>query len=291
VLVQYDTLNPVSGRYQTRAAKSEITIRQLLAHNAGLPYGHPLENRPEFNIPYLNSMRPIKLEEVIDKLAKRPLVKDPGDGFVYGLNTEVVGRLVEVLTGQPLDVAIRERVTGPLGMTDTYFYLPAEKKNRLVELYAKAKATDPITVSANDTFRMYPVAGAQTYFTAGAGMVSTANEYAKFCQMLLNGGTFNNRRILSRKTVELMTRNQIGDAFVWNRNDKYGLGFQIITPQTHYADMASPGSFGWGGAYCSDYLIDPKEGLVVQTFSNILPYVHNNEFNQKLKLLIYQALE
>jgi CubicO group peptidase (beta-lactamase class C family) len=291
VLVSYDTLHPFTGRYETRPAKSEITIRQLLSHTAGIPYEHPLQERPEFKIPFLNSMAPDKLEDVINKLAKRPLITDPGNAFVYGLNTEVIGRLVEVLAGEPLDVAIRNRVTEPLGMNDTYFYLPKDKEARLVELYSKAKSSDPITVSANDTFRFYPVAGARTYFTAGAGLVSTAMDYAKFCQMLLNGGTFNNRRILSPATIALMTRNQIGDAEVWNRKDKFGLGFQLVTPQSRWADLASEGTFTWGGAYCSEYTIDPKAGLVIQFFTNVLPYVHYNELTQTLRTLVYQAME
>ncbi|HVG16350.1 MAG TPA: serine hydrolase domain-containing protein [Chitinophagaceae bacterium] len=291
VLVSYDTLHPATGKYTTRPAASEITIRQLLSHTAGIPYGHPLDARAEFKVPYLNSMNPDKLEDVINRLAKRPLIADPGKGFIYGLNTDVIGRLVEVIAGKPLDVVIKERVTGPLGMNDTYFYLPNEKKERLVELYSKEKKNDPITVSANDTFRLYPVAGAQTYFTAGAGMVSTALDYAKFCQMLLNGGTFNNNRVLGKSTIELMTQNHIGNLEVWDRKDKFGLGFEIISDASTYADLASPGSFGWGGAYCSDYLIDPKEEIVLQLFTNILPYAYGSEFNRKLKILIYEALK
>jgi CubicO group peptidase (beta-lactamase class C family) len=291
VLVSYDTLQPATGKYTTRPASSEITIRHLLAHTAGIPYGHPLDSRAEFSVPYLNSMNADKLEDVINKLAKRPLMADPGKEFMYGLNTDVIGRLVEVIAGKPLDAVMRERITTPLGMNDTYFYLPKDKKERLVELYSKGKKTEPITVSANDTFRLYPIAGAQTYFTAGAGMVSTALDYAKFCQMLLNGGTFNNKRILSKHTIELMTRNNIGSSEVWDRKDKFGLGFEIIGEQSNYADLASPGSFGWGGAYTSDYLIDPKEEIVLQLFTNILPYAYGGEFNRKLKILIYQALE
>jgi CubicO group peptidase (beta-lactamase class C family) len=109
--------------------------------------------------------------------------------------------------------------------------------------------------------------------------------------MLLNGGTFNNKRILSKHTIELMTRNNIGGSEVWDRKDKFGLGFEIIGEQSTYADLASPGSFGWGGAYTSDYLIDPKEEIVLQLFTNILPYAYGGEFNRKLKILIYQALE
>ncbi len=290
VLVSYDTLHPETGNYETRPAKSAITIRQLLAHNAGIPYGHPLENRAEFKVPGLNSMNPDKLEDVINKLARRPLIADPGEGFVYGLNTDIIGRLIEVLTRQPLDAAIAQRVLVPLGMKDTHFYLPKEKQQRLVELYSKEKESDALTVHKNDTFRMYPISGAQTYFSAGAGMVSTATDYARFCQMLLNGGSFNNRQLLSRKTIELMLRNQIGEAEVWDRKDKFGLGFQLITEGSHYGDQATPGSFTWGGAYCSEYTIDPREELIMLVFTNVYPYAHYTEFVRTFRVLVYQAL-
>lgn len=291
VLVRYDTLNPATGSYETRPAKSPITIRQLLSHSAGIPYEHPLDKRPEFQVPYLASVQADTLEAVINRLARRPLVADPGTAFVYGLNTDVIGRLVEVLSGQRLDAAIRQRVTEPLGMNDTYFYLPAEKAGRLVELYSKATPADTLKVHADKVLQTYPVAGARTYFSAGAGMVSTALDYARFCQMLLNGGSFNNKRILSRTTINLMLRNQIGDSEVWDRKDKFGLGFQLITPQTHYGDVATPGSYTWGGAYCSEYTIDPKEGLVIQFFTNVQPYAHYSELTRTLRVLVYQAME
>lgn len=290
LLVRYDTLNPVGGTFETAPLHRPITIRQLLSHTSGITYEHPLEQRPEFKVPTLNSMAPVRLADVVDRLATRPLLHEPGSGFYYGLNTEVVGRLVEVLSGDPLDVAIRKRVTEPLGMQDTYFYLPDSKKNRLVELYSKPSETAALKVHDNDTFRMYPVAGARTYFTAGAGMVSTASDYGRFCQMLLNGGSFNNKRILSPQTLTLMTSNQIGASWVWDREDKFGLGFELVTAGTRYLEPAPVGSFSWGGAYCSDYLVDPEHKLVIQTFTNVQPYAHYNELNKKLRSLIYQAM-
>lgn len=291
VLVRYDTLHPASGTYETRPVKNPITIRQLLSHTAGIPYEHPLEQRPEFRLPYLASLDADTLATVIDGLARRPLVAEPGTAFVYGLNTDVIGRLVEVLSGQRLDVAIRQRVTEPLGMNDTHFYLPQEKTQRLVELYSKPSASAPLALSSSNLLRNYPVSGARTYLSAGAGMLSTALDYARFCQMLLNGGSFNNRRILAPSTIALMLRNQIGDAEVWDRRDKFGLGFQLITPQTHYGDAATPGSYTWGGAYCSEYTIDPKEGLVIQFFTNVYPYAHYSELTRTLRVLVYQAME
>ncbi|WP_323134276.1 serine hydrolase domain-containing protein [Tellurirhabdus rosea] len=278
------------GTYETRPAKREITIRHLLAHNAGIPYEHPLQTRPEFSVPFFNSLKPDKLEDVVNRLAARPLTNDPGEVFTYGLNTDIIGRLVEILSGKPLDVALRERVLEPLGMNDTHFYLPDNKAARLVELYSKGSTDKPLTRHTNDDYRTYPVAGAKTYFSGGAGLVSTVEDYAKFCQMMLNGGTFNGRRVLGRKTIAMMTANQIGEAEVWERRDKFGLGFELITERSHYGDQATPGSYTWGGMYCSEYTIDPKENLIMLVFTNVQPYAHYTEFVRKFRMAVYQAL-
>lgn len=298
VLVSYDKKDPTGGSYDTRPAKSEITIRQLLAHNAGIPYEHPLDKRPEFAVPYFNSTKPDKLEDVVNKLATRPLMRDPGisgdstgSDFMYGLNIDIIGRLIEVLTGQLFDVAMRERVLQPLGMTDTYFYLPDSKAGRLVELYGKGKTNEPLTLSNNEAYRNFATSGARTFFSGGAGLVSTAEDYAKFCQMLLNGGTFNNRRIIGRKTIDMMLRNQIGTAEVWDRRDKFGLGFQLITENSHYGDLATPGSYTWGGMYCSEFTIDPNEDMILLVFTNVYPYAHYGDFVRKFRTAVYQALE
>jgi CubicO group peptidase (beta-lactamase class C family) len=138
---------------------------------------------------------------------------------------------------------------------------------------------------------MYAIAGAKTYFTAGAGLVSTSLDYAKFCQMLVNGGSFNNKQILSPRTIRLMSKNQIGEGEFWGRKDKFGLGFQVVTEQTRYADLATPGSLTWGGAYCSEFTIDPEEKLVISFFTNIMPYPHYNEVTQTLRTLVYLAMD
>ncbi|MCX6218747.1 serine hydrolase domain-containing protein [Spirosoma sp.] len=296
VLVSYDKKDPVGGSYDTRPAKGEITIRQLLSHNAGIPYEHPLDQRPEFKVPFFNSTAPDKLEDVINKLAKRPLLRDPGTdstgaGFTYGLNIDIIGRLIEVLSGKPFDVAMRERVLEPLGMTDTYFYLPDSKASRLVELYEKPSMDKPLALHPNEAYRNFATSGAKTLFLGGAGLVSSIEDYAKICQMLLNGGTFNNKRIIGRKTVEMMLRNQIGAAEVWDRKDKFGLGFQLITEGSHYGDQATPGSYTWGGMYCSEFTIDPKEELILLIFTNVQPYAYYGDFVKKFRIAVYQALE
>jgi CubicO group peptidase (beta-lactamase class C family) len=280
-----------TNSFETRPAKSEITIRQLLSHTAGIPYEHPLDSRPEFKVPFFNSSQPDVLEDVIKKLATRPLVADPGEKFVYGLNTDIIGYLIEILSGKKLDVFLKESVLDPLGMKDTHFYLPADKAKRLVELYSKDSENVPLTLHANTEYRLSSTMGAKTYFSAGAGLVSTIEDYAKLCQMLLNYGSFNNKQILGRKTVEMMFRNEIGELEVWDRKDKFGLGLQIITEESHYGANTTPGSLTWGGMYCSEYTIDPKENLILLVFTNVHPYAHYGEFVRKFRIGVYQALK
>jgi CubicO group peptidase (beta-lactamase class C family) len=288
VLVSHDTLR---GTYVVRPAKSEITIRQLLTHTAGIPYEHPLQNRPEFRVPYFNSLERETLAGVMPRLAARPLIADPGSTFVYGLNTDVVGYLVEVLSGQPLDAFLRSRIFEPLGMKDTHFYLPPADAGRLVELYAKPAPDGPLAVHPNEAFRRFPVAGARTYFSGGAGLVSTVGDYARFAQMLLNGGSFNGRQVLGPKTVALMAVNQGGDLRVWDRGDYIGFGLEITTPGGSYGDLNSPGAYGWSGMYCTEFTVDPDKNLVLLVFTNVQPYAHFYELLRKFRILVYQALQ
>lgn len=267
-----------------------ITIRHLLSHTSGIPYELPDGLDEEYPVPFFASLEPLTTAEIVDLIAARPLVSHPGEAFVYGLSTDVIGRLVEILSGQPLDEYMQQEVFGPLGMTDSYFYLPEAKKNRLVTLYTKPSKDGALVVHENETYRDFALKGAQTYFSAGAGSVGTIDDYARFCQMLLNGGELDGARILSPKTIALMTRNQIGDLEVWDRRDKFGLGFQLITPSSHYGDLATPGSFTWGGMYCSEYTIDPAEELVMLVYFNVHPIPQYSELVRKFRILVYQAL-
>ncbi len=288
VLVSYDEKD--RNKYETRPAKSEITIRHLLSHTAGIPYEHPLENLPAFKVPFFNSTDKVTLAEIVPKIAARPLLHDPGEKYTYGLNTDVLGYLVELLSGGNLNDFFKKRILEPLGMNDTYFYLPNDKASRLVELYSKATAEGKLTLHENEAYRKYAVSGARTYFSGGAGLVSTIEDYAKLCQMLLNEGEFNGKRLLAPATVRLMTRNQIGLLEVWDRKDKFGLGFQIATENTAYLDPAAAGTFMWGGMYCSEYTIDPHENMILLVFTNVQPYAHYSDFVKKFRILVYQAL-
>jgi CubicO group peptidase (beta-lactamase class C family) len=287
VLVTHDA---ATGRYETRPARSEITIHQLLTHTAGIPYEHPLQNDPKFRVPFFNSLEPERLEDVVNRLAARPLVAEPGEKFVYGLNTDILGRLIEVLSGQPFDQFLKTRLLDPLGMTDTHFYLPEAKAGRLVELYSKPTMTAALTVHENAAYRTYPVAGAKTYLSGGAGLISTVTDYARFCQFILNDGRFNGRQLLSPKTIALMKRNQIGPLEVWDRADGFSYGLQVFSERSRSAGNATAGALTWGGMYCSDYTIDPQEDLILLVFTNVQPYAHYNEFVRTFRNVVYQAL-
>jgi CubicO group peptidase (beta-lactamase class C family) len=287
VLVDFDK---TSLMYTTRPAKREVTIHDLLTHTAGIPYEHPLENRPEFKVPYFNSVENDVLADVVNRIAARPLTADPGEKFVYGLNSDVVGRLVEIFSGMTLNDFLQKRVCEPIGMNDTHFYLPDAKAGRLVELYSKGDVKQPLTRHTNDAYREYAIKGPKSYFSGGAGLLSTVEDYAKFCQMLLNGGTFNGKRLLGRKTVELMGRNHMNPLTVWDRKDGFGLGLQVISENSHYGDQATPGALTWGGMYCSEYTIDPKEELIMLVFTNIHPYAHYSDFVRKFRIVTYAAL-
>ena len=171
-------LDEKSFHYFTRAAKREITIRDLLTHTSGIPYSSPLHQKE--NIPTVNSLEEENIASVIKRLAKLPLNHDPGEKFTYGLNTDVIGYLIEIISGKTLDVFFRERIFNPLGMKDTYFYLPENKKNRLVTLYSKDSVDGALYLAKELDNKTYPVAGAQKYFSGGAGLVSTIEDYAKF---------------------------------------------------------------------------------------------------------------
>jgi CubicO group peptidase (beta-lactamase class C family) len=288
VLVSVDDKDKT--KYLTRAAKSEITFRHLLSHTAGIPYDNGVSGLPEFQFPYFASTSDITLEQVIDKLAKRPLESDPGEKFVYGLNTDVAGRLIEVLSGKNLSDYLRERVCEPLGMPDTWFYLPKEKAPRLVGVYSQEAKSAPLKRHAYDEFHKYPVEGARKLFMGGAGMSSTVSDYARICQLILNKGEFNGKRLLAPATVEMMTANQIGDNFVWDRMDKFGLGLQIFSPNSHYGDNATAGALMWGGYFCTEYTIDPKRELVMLVYTNMQPFAQGTEVLRKFRIMVYAAL-
>jgi CubicO group peptidase (beta-lactamase class C family) len=284
-----DKFNEKDTTFTTIKAKREITIRDLLTHTSGIDYAGIGSNTmnaiyAKAGIPTGFVSEKIILGDKIRKLGKLPLIHQPGEKFTYGLNVDVLGYLVEVLSGETLDHYFRYHIFEPLGMTDTYFYLPESKYNRLVKVSAEDK--DHHLVNAQSSFVDYPLV-AGTYFSGGAGLSSTIKDYAVFLQMLLNKGEYNGKKLLSRRTVELMTSNQIGDLSLGP--DKFGLGFEITTVAGQAKLGISEGSFAWGGYFATTYWVDPKEHLVCLLFMQQSPMRHS-EIQDKFKAMVYQAL-
>jgi CubicO group peptidase (beta-lactamase class C family) len=292
-----DSFNEKDTTYTTVPARSEITIRQLLTHTSGIHYAQ-IGNKA-FNAIYAKAgivagigVGKIRLGDIMKKLGSLPLAHQPGEKFTYGLNTDLLGYLVEVVSGMSLDVFLQKRLFEPLGMKDTYFYLPAEKQNRLATLYTEDNTRHvqkaPATMDINGTFLSdYPNTSG-TYFSGGGGLASTAYDYAVFMQMMLNNGVYNGRRILSRNTVRMMITNQIGDLRLGHGNT-FGLGFELVTPQGSAFSPRPEGSYSWGGMFSSSYWIDPKEKIVAQLFLQLYPNSHG-DIHEKFKVLAYQAL-
>jgi CubicO group peptidase (beta-lactamase class C family) len=285
-----DQFNKNDSTYTTVPANREVTIRDLLTHTSGIDYagiGSPTMNAvyAKAGIPTGFVSDKIILGDKIRKLGKLPLVHQPGERFTYGLNVDVLGYLVEVLSGETLDHYFQKHIFEPLGMSDTYFYLPSSKFNRLVHVASEDK--DHHLVNAADDFVNYPLSGG-TYYSGGAGLSSTIKDYAVFLQMLLNRGVYNGKRILARRTVELMTTNQIGNLNV--DRDKFGLGFEITTKEGQALLGISEGSFAWGGYFSTTYWADPKERLVCLIFMQQSPLSHS-EISDKFRVMVYQALD
>jgi CubicO group peptidase (beta-lactamase class C family) len=284
-----EKFNEKDTTYTSVKAKREITIRDLLTHTSGIDYAGIGSNKmnaiyAKAGIPTGFVSEKIILGDKIRKLGKLPLIHQPGERFTYGLNVDVLGYLVEVLSGETLDHYFHYHIFEPLGMNDTYFYLPESKFSRLVKVTAEDK--DRHLVNTNNSFVNYPLV-AGTYFSGGAGLSSTIKDYAAFLQMLLNKGEYNGKRLLSRRTVELMTSNQIGDLNLGR--DKFGLGFEITTVAGQSKLGISEGSFAWGGYFATTYWADPKEHLVCLLFMQQSPLTHS-EIQDKFKAMVYQAL-
>jgi len=284
------TFNPIDSSYTTEPAKSEVTIRQLLTHTSGLDYA--AIGSKEFTAIYAKAGVPsgigssqMVLGDKMKILAKLPLKHQPGEKWTYGLNTDMLGYLVEVLSGMSFDEFLRKRIFDPLGMKDTYFYLPKEKHTRLVPLYQDENGpVKKVSGTIYDNVDPSYPSTAGKYFSGGAGLSSTVEDYAKFLQLFLQGGQYNNVRLLSRKTVELMLTNQLEKI-----DNNIGLGFGLETPKNDYLSPCSIGTFSWGGAFNTQYWADPKEKLIGLLFTNI--YESNQwSIGDRFKALTYQSI-
>ena len=280
----------------THAATTPIKIIDLMTHTSGI--GYPFitssvqKSYVDAGIIDGLTIQDTTLASQMALLAEQPLMFEPGSKFAYGLSTDLLGYLVEVISGQSLAQFFAQEIFVPLDMHDSYFYLPDDKAERLVTLYAHIE-DDGLVVSQGDESTIllydpqYPIAGAQTYFSGGAGLSSTARDYGRFLQMLLNDGELDGARILGRKSVELMRAPRVD-----LDNDgapDFGLGFTVVGDLGKTGELGSVGSYSWGGAFNTSYWIDPSENLIGVFMSQVRPV--DSDITKRFRTLVYQALE
>lgn len=299
------TFNFTDSSFTTEPANRSLTIRDLLTHTSGIGYAQIGSDTAralyaKFGIVGgIGVTNPrIKLENQIELLGTLPLMHQPGDRFTYGLNIDVLGRLVEVVSGLDLATFLKLKIFDPLEMKDTYFYQPKENWSRLVPIYSNPqngkldKLMDQVDLLGG-LYTAYPNFKG-SYYSGGAGLSCTAKDYARFLQMLLNNGVYNGKRILSKTSIRLMTTNQIGNLdFVMagqQPNNKLGLGFILYTEKGSAQSPLSAGSYAGGGAFYSIYWVDPKEKITAQLMVNMLPLLDISLW-EKFKVAVYQAIE
>jgi CubicO group peptidase (beta-lactamase class C family) len=276
-------------------AKRAITIKDLLTHTSGISYGTDAFVASQYGAKALgpaagwgwytaDKSEPVC--ETMERLATLPFVAQPGEAYVYGYSTDVLGCVVERAAGVPLDEFIQSRITTPLGMRDTHFFLPLAKRDRLATVYASDSTNHITRAPPGPRGQGDYVDGPRRSFSGGAGLLSTARDYARFLEMMLERGALDGTRLLSPKTVDVMTTNQSGTLMSQNGLG-FGLGFQT-TDRLGADGLASVGTYGWGGAYGSTYKVDPAERLVIVFMINQLP--NRTDVAMKFPTLVYQAL-
>jgi CubicO group peptidase (beta-lactamase class C family) len=289
-------VKPASGPSYTIPATREITIRDLLTHTSGLTYQWDADLGKAYvdaNVASGLVQYDGTIGDSVKRLASLPLLFNPGERWNYSLSVDVLGRLVEVVSGMPLDRFLQTRIFEPLGMKDTYFYLPPEKADRLAAVYTyydgKGLGRFPETPIVEGTLVYsadYPVNGPRKLFSGGAGLCGTAMDYARFCQMMLGGGKLGDARILSRKSVELMSHDQLGKI---SQEMGFGLGFGIDGAKGPLKELGSPGSFNWGGFYYTSFEIDPREDMIIISMAQLHP-TGDLDLEAEVNVLAYQAL-
>ena len=289
-------------------AKRDITIKDLLTHTAGMPYSFASEWYPKDRL--LQQMHVLYEEagissgmvetegtigDMVKRLARLPLASQPGEAFIYGMAADVQGYLVEVVSGQKLDDYISEHVFKPLKMNDSYFFVPQSKQDRLSAVWKtdwhgslEKVAPGPHREGDYEYSPTFQTQGPMTFLSGGVGMVTTADDYFRFAQMLLNKGELDGERVLSRKTVELMTTNQIGKLSESTLHDagwKFGLGLGLQVDREHNVDAGDVGTFEWAGLYSTRFSVDPREEKITIFLSQTHPFNYHFDLWDKLLVL------
>ena len=281
------------GGFEVVPVERAITIRDLLTHTSGIAYGSgPAGERwSEAGVTgwyFAHRSEPIRA--TVDRMGSLPFAAQPGTQFIHGYSTDILGALVEELSGETLDDFLRSRIFEPLDMRDTHFFLPLEKRGRLTTVYNEeipgrlSRAADGGGMTEPGQYVDGPLAS----FSGGAGLLSTARDYARFLQMMLNGGSLGDARILSPASVALMTANHIGDMFP-EPGMGFGFGFRIRLDLGEAGQPGSIGDYGWSGAYHTDSWVDPVERLVVVYLTQVIPASGLDE-HQKLRAIVYGAM-
>ncbi len=277
-----------SRSYRTVPAKRQITIRHLLTHTAGLTYYgglvHDAYREAGLGHWYLGD-KAETIGDVVKRLAGLPLQGHPGEQWQYGYATDVLGYLVEVISGEPLDSFLEQHIFLPLGMRDTHFFLPRNKARRLAPVYGRM---DDGSLQLRDSTSTTPfIHGPRVCFSGGAGLLSTITDYGRFLQMLLNGGQFDGARLLSPKSVQLMRVSHFHD--YPRKGWDFGLGFWVLENLGEYGEVGSEGAYGWGSAYYPRYWLDPKERLVGIFMTQLLPAGDLN-LHRRFQAMVYHAI-
>jgi CubicO group peptidase (beta-lactamase class C family) len=282
------------GGYDVVKAKRPITIHDLMTHTSGIGYGMgpAADQWKKAGIQgWYFADRNEPIAATVARMASLPFDGQPGEKWVYGYSIDILGVVIEKASGMPLDEYLRANITGPLGMSDTGFYLPKDKRDRLTVVYSNngkpqlERAPNPGGMVGQGAY----VDGPRKAFSGGAGFLSTAGDYARFLQMTLNGGQLDGKRLLSRKTVELMTTDHLGNV-PFQPGVGEGLGFSVLKDVGLRGSQGSVGEYGWGGAYHSTYWVDPREQLVVVYLTQLNPAPMDFDDFGKVRSLVYQAI-
>ena len=285
--------NPADSTYTSKPSESTPTIRQLLTHTAGVPYGfmNPAVNGAIYgknDIPDLSTNLNMDIKDVASKLGNLPLMHQPGKKWMYGLNTDVLGRVVEVASGEKLDDYIRTNITKPLGIERLDFYFDSSEKKNLTKVFIPMK--DGTNMQVNQMGKMYiadyPTDGAKSYLSGGSGMTGTARDYLLFCQAMLNDGELGGAKILKKETAKSMHEDQLDSvAYPWGPMT-FGFGFDVA--KNH--PSRPKGTYSWGGAFSTVFWIDPVNDLIVIQLRQVLSSPFNDDINAKLEKIVYSAL-
>lgn len=285
--------NPSDTTWTSKPTKSSPTIRQLLTHTAGVPYG--FVNPPVYgailaknDIPDLSTYLPMTIEETVSKMGDLPLAHEPGEKWMYGLNTDVLGRVVEVASGEKLDHYIRKNILEPLQIEKLDFYFDSSEKSNLTKVYVPNKKGTNTQVSQMGKMYIadYPTEGSKSYLSGGSGMTGTARDYFLFCQAMLNDGELFGKRILKEVTAKNMHKNQIDTISLPWGPAKFGFGFDVSNGHPRRPD----GTYSWSGAFSTVFWIDPTNNLIVIQLRQVLQSPYNQQINGELEKIVYSAI-